>query len=200
MMHESCHCHPNQETSFINTQIPDLSFDIFHNNQIQRVNFSNYKGKWLILFFYPADFTFVCPTELEEMADLYPQFTALNCEVVSVSTDTAFVHKAWHDTSPAIKKINYPMAADPTGTICKTFRTYIPEEGLSYRASIVINPDGVVKAFEMHDNSIGRSAEELLRKLQAAQYVSEHSGEVCPAKWKPGSATLRPGLDLVGKI
>ncbi len=189
-----------ESQTLINSEVPHLDIDIFHNNEIKKVNLADYRGKWLILFFYPADFTFVCPTELQEMAELYPKFQELNAEVMSVSTDTAFVHKAWHDSSPAIKTVNYPMAADPTGTLCRLMGTYIEEEGLSYRASILVNPDGIVKAYEMHDNSIGRSAEELLRKLQAAQFVNEHPGQVCPAKWKPGSSTLKPGVELIGKI
>lgn len=174
--------------------------EAFHDNEIKKTRLNDYRGKWLILFFYPADFTFVCPTELAELADNYEEFKKLGAEVISISTDTVFVHKAWHDSSPAIKKINFPMAADPTGRLCRAFGVYIEEQGLSWRGTFIIDPDGIVKACEMHDNSIGRSAVELLRKLQAAQYVREHSGEVCPASWKPGAATLKPGLDLVGKI
>lgn len=184
----------------IGSELPNMELEVFQKNKISKVNLTDYKGKWLILFFYPADFTFVCPTELEEMAELYSQFQDINAEVVSVSTDTAFVHKAWYDNSPAIGKVDFPMAADPTGKLCRALRTYIEEEGLSYRASFIVDPDGIIKAYEIHDNSIGRSSEELLRKLQAAQYVREHGGEVCPAKWKPGSDTLTPGVDLVGKI
>ncbi|MBP9761422.1 MAG: redoxin domain-containing protein [Candidatus Magasanikbacteria bacterium] len=196
----SC-CSPQvQSHTLINMKVPSIDVEIFHKNEIKKVNLGEYQGKWLILFFYPADFTFVCPTELQEMAELYPEFQKLNVEVMSVSTDTAFVHKAWHDSSPAIKMVNYPMAADPTGRLCRMMGTYIEEEGLSYRASILINPDGLIKAYEMHDNSIGRSAEELLRKVQAAQYVNDNPGQVCPAKWKPGSSTLKPGVDLIGKI
>ena len=150
--------------------------------------------------FYPADFTFICPTELEEAANLYDQFKKENAEIISVSTDTVFVHKAWHDNSQAIKKVKYPMAADPTGKICREFGTYIESEGLSLRGSFIVDPDGILKAVDIHDNSIGRCAEEILRKLQAAKFVSENKGEVCPASWKPGKKTLRPGLDLVGKI
>ncbi|PIZ94631.1 MAG: peroxiredoxin [Candidatus Magasanikbacteria bacterium CG_4_10_14_0_2_um_filter_37_12] len=184
----------------IGENLSDFEIEIFHGNKINKVKFSDYLGKWLILFFYPADFTFVCPTELEEMAELYTKFQELNAEVISMSTDTAFSHKAWHDNSPAIGKVNFPMGADPTGKVCKNLGTYITDEGLSLRGSFIIDPDGVIKALEIHDNSIGRSAEELLRKLQAAQYVREHGGEVCPAKWTPGSKTLKPGVDLVGKI
>lgn len=186
--------------SFVGQHLPDIMLDAFHQEKMVKINLSEMKNKWTILFFYPADFTFVCPTELEEMAEMYETFKNLNAEVLSVSTDTAFVHKAWHDNSPAIKKVNFPMLADPTGKLCKALGTYIPEEGLSLRATFIIDPQGVIKAYEVHDNSIGRSAQELLRKLQAAIYVSEHNGEVCPAKWRPGEATLKPGLELVGKI
>ena len=152
------------------------------------------------MIFYPADFTFICPTELEEAAGLHEEFNKLNAEVFSVSTDTVFVHKAWHDHSPAIKKVKFPMIADPTGKICRMFGTYIEDEGLSLRGSFIVDPDGVLKALEMHENSLGRNTKELLRKLQAAVYVREHKGEVCPVSWEPGKKTLKPGLDLVGKI
>jgi peroxiredoxin (alkyl hydroperoxide reductase subunit C) len=181
-------------------EIGNVEFEAFHENQIKKVKLSDYKGKWLVLVFYPADFTFVCPTELEELADNYEEFKKLGAEILSVSTDTVFVHKAWHDHSPAVKKVQFPMVADPTGKLCKAFGTYIDEEGVSLRGSFIIDPDGRLVAFEMHQNSIGRSAEELLRKLQAAIYVREHKGEVCPSSWRPGKKTLKPGLDLVGKI
>lgn len=184
----------------IGQELPDLSMEVFHDNNIKPVKLSDYKGKWLILFFYPADFTFVCPTELEDLAGHYPQLQEMDTEVLSVSTDTAFVHKAWHDHSPAIGKVTFPMAADPSGKLCRTLGTYIPEEGLSLRASVVVDPDGIIKAYEIHDNSIGRSAAELVRKVQAAQFVRKNGGEVCPANWKPGADTLKPGVDLVGKI
>lgn len=184
----------------IGQPVPDIAFEIFQNEEIKRVKLSDYRGSWLVLFFYPADFTFICPTELEELADTYAEFKNLHTEVLSVSTDTVFVHKAWHDNSPAIKKITFPMAADPTAALSKAFGTYIPHEGLSLRGTFIVNPEGVLKAYEVHDNSIGRSAKELLRKIKAAQYVSENPGQVCPASWEPGRATLQPGLDLVGKI
>jgi NADH-dependent peroxiredoxin subunit C len=189
-----------ERTPLVGSMLPDLTLEVFQNNKIEKTSLTDYRGKWLILFFYPADFTFICPTELEEMAELYPKFKDLNAEVVSVSTDTAFVHKAWHDNSPAIGKVNFPMGADPTGQLCRALGTYIAEEGLSLRGSFIVDPEGYIKAFELHDNSIGRSAQELLRKLQAAQYVATHSGQVCPAKWQPGDETLTPGVDLVGKI
>jgi peroxiredoxin len=184
----------------IGQTIPDFELAMYHEDKEKNIKVSSYRGTWLILFFYPADFTFVCPTELEEMAINYPEFQKLNTEVVSVSTDTVFVHKAWHDNSPAIKKITFPMAADPTGNLCRHLGVYIPAEGLALRGTFIIDPDGIIKTMEVHDNNIGRSTAELLRKLQAAQYVREHGGEVCPANWKPGAATLKPGLNLVGKI
>lgn len=184
----------------INEKVPDFEAQAFHNEETKKIKLLDYKGKWVVMIFYPADFTFICPTELEEAADLYDEFKKLNAEILSVSTDTVFVHKAWHDNSPAIKKVKYPMVADPTGNICKQFGTYIDEEGLSLRGSFIIDPDGVLKSIEIHDNSLGRNTKEILRKLQAAIYVREHKGEVCPVSWEPGKKTLRPGLDLVGKI
>lgn len=166
----------------------------------KKIKFSDYKGKWMVFIFYPADFTFVCPTELEDAAGLYKEFKKLGAEIFSVSTDTVFVHKAWHDNSPAIKKVEYPMIADPTGKLCREFGTYIEEDGLSLRGTFIVDPDGVLKTIEIHDNNIGRSAKELLRKLQAAKFVRENKGKVCPASWEPGKDTLKPGLDLVGKI
>lgn len=179
--------------------IPDLELEAYHNDEIKTIRLTDYRGRWLVLFFYPADFTFVCPTELEELAHLYPEFQKLDAEVLSVSTDTVYVHKAWHDTSKAIQKIRFPMVADPTGNLCREFGTYIPEAGLSLRGTFLVDPKGLLKIIEIHDNSIGRSGKELLRKLQAAQFVAEH-GEVCPASWEPGKKGLKPGLDLVGKI
>lgn len=178
----------------------DLEFEVFHNNKITKKKISSYKGKWLILFFYPADFTFVCPTELEEMANNYKEFQKLGVEIVSVSTDTAFVHKAWHDNSPAIKKIKFPMAADPTGALCKEFGVYIDNEGLALRGTFVLNPKGELSFFEVNNNDIGRSASELIRKIEAAIFVNTHSGQVCPASWSPGKKTLKPGVNLIGKI
>ena len=184
----------------IGQKIPDLTLEAVHQEKIKKIKLSNYRGKWLILVFYPADFTFICPTELEELADNYSKFKKLGAEILSVSTDTVFAHKAWHDNSPAIKKIKFPMLADPTGKLCKKFGTYIESEGLSLRGSFIIDPEGILKAFEMNDNSIGRKVEELLRKLQAAKFVKEHKGLVCPASWEPGKKTLKPSLKLIGKI
>ena len=184
----------------IGDTVPNIEFEVFHKNDTKTAKLSDYRGRYLVLVFYPADFTFVCPTELEDLARLYSSFQQLDAEIISVSTDTVFVHKAWHDASPAISKIRFPMAADPTGNLCRAFGTYIEDEGLSLRGSFIVNPQGKLVCYEMHDNSIGRSAQELLRKLQAAKFVEENDGQVCPANWQPGKETLRPGLDLVGKI
>ena len=181
--------------------IPDITVDSYYKDEIKKMNLSEFKDRWLVVLFYPADFTFVCPTELESAAEMYKDFQKLGAEIVSVSTDTAFVHKAWHDNSKAIGKVKYPMLADPTGAVCRAFGTYLPEEGLSLRASFIVNPDGKVVAMDIHDNSIGRNMEEIYRKLQAAKFVRDNDGAVvCPASWKPGQKTLKPGVDLVGKI
>ncbi len=186
--------------SLINTEIKPFKATAYHNGKFVPVSDADLKGKWSVVFFYPADFTFVCPTELGDLADHYDTFKSLGVEIYSVSTDTHFTHKAWHDSSETIKKIRFPMIGDPTGSISRNFGVMIEEEGLALRGTFVINPEGVIKACEIHDNGIGRDAKELLRKVQAAQYVASHPGEVCPAKWTPGEKTLAPSLDLVGKI
>ena len=186
--------------SLINTEIKPFKAQALKNGQFVEVTDASLKGKWSVVVFYPADFTFVCPTELEDLADYYDQFQKLGVEIYAVSTDTHFAHKAWHDTSDAIKKVKYTMIGDPTGAITRNFDVMIEEEGLALRGTFVINPQGEIKLCEIHDNGIGRDAKELQRKVQAAQYVAAHPGEVCPAKWTPGAETLKPSLDLVGKI
>lgn len=186
--------------SLINKKVSDFTVQAYHNGEFKEVTLESMKGHWSVVVFYPADFTFVCPTELGELADNYAKFKEAGCEVYSVSTDTHFVHKAWADASETIGKIKYPMLADPTGTLTRNFEVMIEEEGLALRGSFVVNPEGVIKAYEIHDNGIGRNAEELLRKVQAAQFVAEHGDQVCPAKWQPGAETLTPSLDLVGKL
>jgi peroxiredoxin (alkyl hydroperoxide reductase subunit C) len=186
--------------TLINSKIPDFKVQAFHRGEFKEVTNANLKGKWSVFFFYPADFTFVCPTELGDMADKYDAFQKMGVEIYSVSTDTHFTHKAWHDTSETIKKINFPMLADPTGFLSRAFGVHIEEAGLAYRGTFVVNPEGQIKIAEIHDNGIGRNADELIRKVQAAQFVASHPNEVCPAKWRPGEKTLKPGLDLVGKI
>lgn len=165
-----------------------------------QVTEADLKGKWSVVFFYPADFTFVCPTELEDLAEHYEEFKKLGVEIYSVSTDTHFTHKAWHDTSDAIKKIQYTMIGDPTGTVTRNFDVMIEEDGIADRGTFVIDPEGKIQIIEIHAGGVGRDASELLRKVKAAQYVASHPGEVCPAKWTEGAETLKPSLDLVGKI
>jgi peroxiredoxin (alkyl hydroperoxide reductase subunit C) len=184
----------------INQRIPSFKAQAYHRDSFKAVTQEDLLGKWSVLFFYPADFTFVCPTELADLGERYEELKAMGVEVYAVSTDTHFTHKAWHDTSDTIRKIDYPMLADPTGQLSRAFGVYIEEDGLARRGTFVINPEGLVKLIEVCDDSIGRNAAELVRKIQAAQFVAAHPGEVCPAKWKPGAATLKPGLDLVGKI
>lgn len=187
-------------STIINSKVTEFKVQAYHNDNFKTVTDKDLMGKWSVFFFYPADFTFVCPTELGDMADKYAEFQKLGVEIYGVSTDTHFTHKAWHDTSETIKKIKYPMLADPTGHLSRAFGVYIEQEGLAYRGTFLVNPEGLIKVAEIHDNGIGRNAEELFRKVQAAQFVASHPGEVCPAKWRPGEKTLKPGLDLVGKI
>ena len=184
----------------IGQKVQDTELKVYHNDDVKSVKISDYKGKWVVLLFYPADFTFICPTELEEAAELYADFQKEGAEIISVSTDTVYTHKAWHDVSPAIKKIKYPMAADPTGNLCREYGTYIDDAGLSLRGTFIIDPDGILKTIDIHDNSIGRNGAEILRRVRAAKFVRENKGEVCPANWQPGKKTLKPGLNLVGKI
>ena len=186
--------------SLINTEVKPFNATAFHGGKFIEVSEATFKGKWSVLMFYPADFTFVCPTELEDLAEHHAEFQKMGVEVYGASTDTHFAHKAWHDTSQAIKKVNYALIGDPTGTLTRNFDVMIEAEGLALRGTFLINPEGQIKLCEIHDNGIGRDASELMRKVKAAQYVASHPGEVCPAKWSEGAATLKPSLDLVGKI
>ncbi|HEY0502675.1 MAG TPA: alkyl hydroperoxide reductase subunit C [Lysobacter sp.] len=186
--------------SLINTQVLPFKATAYKAGEFVEVTENDLKGKWSVVFFYPADFTFVCPTELGDLADNYAEFQKLGVEIYGVSTDTHFTHKAWHDTSDTIKKIQYPLIGDPTGTITRNFGVMIEEAGLADRGTFVIDPDGKVQIVEINAGGIGRDATELLRKVKAAQYVAAHPGEVCPAKWHEGEKTLKPSLDLVGKI
>ena len=186
--------------SLINTPVKPFATTGYRSGAFVDVSSDDFRGKWNVVFFYPGDFTFVCPTELEDLADRYEEFKKLGVEVYSASTDTHFAHKAWHDTSDAIKKVQYPMLGDPTTQLARNFDVLIEEEGLALRGTFLIDPEGYIKVCEIHDNGIGRDAGELLRKVKAALYVASHPGEVCPAKWKEGAETLKPSLDLVGKI
>jgi len=186
--------------TIIGQKVPEFKLQAYQNNGFKEVTDQSLKGKWTVLFFYPADFTFVCPTELGDMADKYEQLKASNTEVYSVSTDTHFVHKAWWDASDTIKRITFPMLADPAGKLSRALGTYLEDDGLSTRATFIVDPEGVIQMAEYNTNAIGRNAEEIVRMVQAAQFVAANGGQVCPAKWKPGRATLKPGLDLIGKI
>jgi peroxiredoxin len=186
--------------ALINTTLKPFKATAFHDGEFVEVSDQSIRGRWSVFVFYPADFTFVCPTELEDLADHYDEFRKLGVDIYGVSTDTHFAHKAWHDTSEAIKKVRYALVGDPTATLARNFDVLIEDEGLALRGSFVLDPNGVIKLCEIHDNGIGRDARELLRKVTAAQYVASHPGEVCPAKWRTGEKTLTPSLDLVGRI
>lgn len=186
--------------TLINTAIKPFKAQAFQNGEFREVTEAELKGKWSIFFFYPADFTFVCPTELEDLAGKYDELQKLGVEVYSVSTDTHFSHKAWHDTSEKIGKIRYTMIGDPTGTVTNNFGVMREGQGLADRATFVIDPEGIIQAVEITAEGIGRDADDLVRKVKAAQYVAAHPGEVCPAKWKEGGDTLKPSLKLVGKL
>lgn len=186
--------------SLINKKVNDFKVTAYQDGGFRDISLESIKGHWSLFFFYPADFTFVCPTELGDLADNYDKFKEVDCEIYSVSEDTHFVHKAWADATETIGKIKYPMLADPTGKLARDFDVLIEDAGQALRGSFIINPDGIIKAYEVNDLGIGRNSDELLRKVQAAQFVAEHGDQVCPAKWTPGAETLTPSLDLVGKI
>ncbi|MEI2641855.1 MAG: alkyl hydroperoxide reductase subunit C [Candidatus Nanopelagicales bacterium] len=186
--------------SLIGTEILPFTATAFHKGEFVSVSDQDLRGKWSVVFFYPADFTFVCPTELGDLADNYAEFARLGVEIYSVSTDTHFTHKAWHASSETINKIEFPMVGDPTGAITRNFEVMIEADGLADRGTFVIDPNGVIQILEITAGGIGRNATELLRKIKAAQYVAAHPNEVCPANWEEGEETLAPSLDLVGKI
>lgn len=181
-------------------QVPCVELEAYHRGEVRSIALQERRGRWLVLLFYPADFTFICPTELAAFAGRQDAFEEAGGEVMSVSTDTVFAHKAWHDSSPLVNRVSFPMLADPTGSLCRGFGTYLPDEGVSMRATFLIDPTGIVQSAEIHTNSIGRSAGETLRKLRAAAHVRTSDGEVCPADWEPGAETLSPSLALVGQL
>lgn len=186
--------------SLINKKIEEFKVQAYDKGEFREVTDKDLQGKWSVFFFYPADFTFVCPTELEDLANKYDEFKKIGCEIYSVSCDTHFVHKAWHDASDRIKKIQYPMLADPTGKLARMMDVMIEEDGVAERGTFVVNPEGLIVAYEVNAGNVGRNADELFRKVQALQFVHEHGDEVCPAKWQPGAETLKPSLDLVGML
>jgi NADH-dependent peroxiredoxin subunit C len=186
--------------SLINTQVKSFKTQAFHNGKFIEVTDATLKGKWSVVIFMPAAFTFNCPTEVEDAANNYAEFQKAGAEVYIVTTDTHFSHKVWHETSPAVGKAQFPLLGDPTHQLTRAFDVHIDEEGLALRGTFIINPDGVIKTLEIHDNAIARDVSETLRKLKAAQFVASHPGEVCPAKWHEGEKSIKPSLDLVGKI
>ena len=186
--------------SLIGRDVSDFKVQAYVGGEFKEVTKNDIMGKWSVFFFYPADFTFVCPTELEDLANKYQEFKNINCEIYSVSCDTHFVHKAWHDVSKTIQKIQYPMLADPTGELTRDFDVMIEENGLAERGSFIVNPEGKIVAYEVNAGNVGRNADELFRRVQASQFVAEHGDQVCPAKWQPGAETLKPSLELVGLI
>jgi len=186
--------------NYINMEIADFSVQAYHEGRLKEITKTDVLGHWSVFFFYPADFTFVCPTELGDLQDHYEAFREIGCEIYSVSEDSHFVHKAWADASDTIRRIQYPMLGDPAGKLASFFGVLDPEAGQAFRGTFVVSPEGKIKAYEIHDMGIGRNAEELLRKVEAAKFVEEHGDQVCPAKWKPGEETLVPSLDLVGML
>ncbi|MBQ9691229.1 MAG: peroxiredoxin [Eggerthellaceae bacterium] len=186
--------------SLIGKEIADFKVNAFQNGEIKEVTKADVLGKWSLFFFYPADFTFVCPTELEDLADLYADFKAAGAEVYSVSTDTEFVHAAWHEKSERISKVEYPMLADPAHVLARDFEVIIEGDGLAERGAFIVDPEGKIQVYEVTAGGVGRNAAELLRLLQACQFVAQYGDQVCPAKWTPGDDTLKPGLDLVGTL
>ena len=164
-------------------ELTDFTVQAFQNNEFHEVTKADVLGHWSVFFFYPADFTFVCPTELEDLAAKYEDFKKIGCEIYSVSCDTHFVHKAWHDANEKIAKIQYPMLADPTALLAKDLDTYNEADGVAERGDFIVNPEGKVVAYEVISSNVGRNADELLRRVQASQFVYEHGDQVCPAKW-----------------
>ena len=186
--------------SLINTKVAPFKANAFHNGKFVELTEQDLQGKWSVLIFMPAAFTFNCPTEIEDAAEHYDEFQKAGAEVYIVTTDTHFSHKVWHETSQAVGKARFPLVGDPTHQLTRAFGVHIEEEGLALRGTFIVNPDGVIKTMEVHDNAIARDVRETVRKLKAAQYVAAHPNEVCPAKWNEGAKTLKPSLDLVGKI
>ena len=184
----------------LNRSAPDFSATIFHNDKFSEIQTEKLRDKFVILFFYPADFTFVCPTELEDMAEQYSRLQELGTEVLGISTDTHFVHKAWYDASEVIRKIKFPMVNDANHSISLAYGVLRDGEGAADRATIIIGPDGIIKSIEVSDEPVGRNAVETVRKVEALKFARENPGDVCPARWKTGDRTLKPGIDLVGKL
>jgi peroxiredoxin (alkyl hydroperoxide reductase subunit C) len=186
--------------SMINKEVSDFSVEAFHGKIFKTITKEDILGKWSLFFFYPADFTFICPTELSDLVDAYEDFKSIGCEIYSVSCDTHYVHKAWHNASETIRGIEFPMLADPTGKLARDFGVMIEESGVAERGDFIINPEGKIMAYEVLAGNVGRNAEELFRRVQACQFVALHGDMVCPARWEPGAPTITPGIDLIGAL
>jgi peroxiredoxin (alkyl hydroperoxide reductase subunit C) len=192
------------KTVKVGEKVPDFEVDVYfpEKKDFGRVRFSDIfkTGSWLILFFYPADYTFICPTELADVGEKYAELKKEAVELLSISTDTHYVHYAWQKSEKLLADIKYPMGADPTHIISKTFGVYDEESGLALRGTFIIDPDGKLVACEVNHFDVGRNSDELLRKLKAFKFVRENPTKVCPAKWEPGKKALTPGKDLVGSV
>ena len=186
--------------SLINTAVQPFKAQAYHNGKFIEVSDQSLKGKWSVLIFMPAAFTFNCPTEVEDAADNYAEFQKLGTQVYIITTDTHFAHKVWHETSPAVGKARFPLVGDPTHQLTRAFGVHIEAEGLALRGTFIINPEGTLVSSEINFYNVGRDAAELLRKMEANAYLVRHPEQACPAKWKPGSKTLTPSKDMVGKV
>ncbi len=188
----------------VGSQVPDFELETYNpaDGQFGKLSLAQLRQqlKWTILVFYPADFTFVCPTELADLAEKYEALRALGAEVASVSTDTKFSHLAWRHSEKLLSKLSYPMAADPTGAVSRQFGVYDAATGLALRGTFIINPEGRLVSSEVNFYNVGRNADELLRKMEANAYLAKHPDEACPAKWKQGAKTLKPSEKMVGKV
>src|ERR1019366_2284639 len=204
MSEQDCGCGCEPLMVSVGADVPNFSMDVFDpvNRAFGKVSLDELKkaAKWTVLVFYPADFTFVCPTELADLAEKHAALKKLGAEVVSVSTDTHFAHLAWRDAERLLSKVEYLMGADPTGAVSRLFGVYDDASGLALRGTFIINPHGKLVASEVNFYNVGRDADELLRKLEANVYLLAHPDEACPAKWQQGSKTLKPSEKMVGKV
>lgn len=185
--------------SLLYKEVDDFEAYAYHQKQFKKITKKDLLGKWTLFFFYPADFTFVCPTELEDLQEKYQEFKKVNCEIYVISTDTHFAHKTWHDISENISKIEYPMIGDPTHSLTYDFDVFDENDGLAQRGSFIIDPEGKIVVYEVNAGNVGRNADELLRRLHACQFVYEHGDNVCPAKWKLGEKTIQTTIENIGK-
>lgn len=183
----------------IGHKVPDFKADAYHGGDIKQIKLSNYRGKWVILLFYPGDFTFVCPTELQAFAENYQKFRKEGAEVLAVSVDSVWSHKVWHETSKAVSKVKYPMLSDINKEMSRMFGVLDEESGIALRGLFIIDPKGILQAATVYNAPVGRNVDEALRTLLAFKFTSK-TGYVCPINWTPGKKALKPGPKLAGKI